>query len=330
MPVRIQRLITFLSVGLFILKIIAWYLTNSVAILTDALESTVNIITAFLGLFSVRLAAKPRDRNHPFGHGKIEFISAAIEGALIIIAGLMIIYEAIDQLIDPASIRALNLGLAITAFAGIISFVASSYAIREGRKHRSATVEAAGRHLRTDAVSSFAILAGLLLLLLTGWQWLDSAVAIVFAVYIILTGYRVVRRSLAGIMDETDETRIAGVISFLQAHRRPQWIDLHNLRVIQFGEVMHMDAHVTLPWYYLVADAEKEIHALEDLIRERYGGKVEVFLHIDACAPYSCKLCALNDCPVRRDVFREQLVWDLENAWVDAKHGKPLLHPGQL
>ena len=323
MPIKVQRLIAILSVVLFLAKLAAWYLTHSVAILTDALESTVNVITGFIGLYSVSLAAKPRDLNHPFGHGKAEFISAGIEGALIFIAGLMIIYEAIGQLIEPKPLHQLDYGLTITAFAGIINFIAGSYAIAEGKKHKSATVEAAGKHIRTDAYSTLGILIGLGLLLLTGWQWLDSAVALVFAVVILFTGYNVVRRSLAGIMDEADEKLLEEVIDFLQLHRRSQWIDMHNMRVIQQGNIMHIDAHMTLPWYYRVADGEKEIHLVEDMIAEHFGSKIEIFIHIDPCAPFSCNLCALDHCPVRQEAFKSQLIWTSENVWVDCKHGKP-------
>src|ERR1043165_1673930 len=159
----------------------------------------------------------------------------------------------------------------------------------------------------SDAYSTLAIAIGLILLYITGLAWLDSAVAIVFSLFIIVTGYRVLRRSLAGIMDEADEELIKSVVQILQKHRQPQWIDLHNLRVIQYGEVLHVDAHMTLPWYYRVADAEKEIHSLEDLIREHFGAKIELFIHIDGCMPYSCKLCALLECPVRQETFKGQL-----------------------
>src|SRR5690606_28959836 len=131
----------------------------------------------------------------------------------ILIAGLMIIYEAIDHLIEPRQLQGLNYGIMITAAAGVVNFIAGTYAIREGRKHKSLTIEAAGRHIRVDAYSTFAIILGLGLLMITGWQWLDSAVALVFAVVIIVTGYRVVRKSLAGIMDEADVTLLAQVIT---------------------------------------------------------------------------------------------------------------------
>ena len=322
MPIRVQRLIAFLSVLLFAAKLIAWYLTNSVAILTDALESTVNVITGFRGLYSVTLAAKPRALNHPFGHGKAEFVSAAIEGSLIFIAGLMIIYEAVDKLIYPKPLQELSSGILITAVAGAINFVAGNYAQRQGRKHKSLTIEAAGRHIKADAYSTLGILIGLGLLIITGWQWLDSVLALMFAVFIIVTGYKVVRKSLAGIMDEADESLLTDVISFIQNNRRTQWIDMHNMRVIQYGNLMHVDAHMTLPWYYRVADGEKEIHILEDMIGDHFGNKIEIFVHIDACAPYSCKLCALDNCPVRQEAFKAQLIWSKDNVWVDSKHGK--------
>ena len=321
MPIRIQRYIAILSLVLFLGKLWAWYLTSSVAILTDALESTVNVITGFIGLYSVMLAAKPRDTNHPYGHGKVEFISSAIEGALIGIAGLFIIYEAVAQLLYPRAIEKLNTGIIITMIAGVVNFVFGRYAVSVGKKNRSLTVEAAGRHLLSDAYSTIAIVIGLLLLLFTGWQWLDSAIAIVFSVFIIVTGYKVLRRSLAGIMDEADLALLKNVVKVLQAQRRAQWIDLHNLRVVQYGEVLHIDAHMTLPWYYRVAAAEKEIHALEELIRQHFGGKVELFIHIDGCMPYSCKLCAIENCPVRQEAFKGQIEWNLENVWANKKHG---------
>jgi cation diffusion facilitator family transporter len=322
MPIKVQRLIAILSVVLFLAKLTAWYLTHSVAILTDALESTVNVITGFIGLYSVSLAAKPRDFNHPYGHAKAEYISAAIEGSLIFIAGLVIIYEAIGQLLEPKPLHGLDYGIIITAIAGVVNFIAGKYAIRQGAKHKSATIEAAGKHMTVDAYSTFAIIVGLVLLLFTNWQWLDSAVAMLFAVFILVTGYRVVRKSLAGIMDEADEKLLGEVISFLQTSRRPQWIDMHNMRVIQYGNMMHVDAHMTLPWYYRVADGEREIHLLEDIIADHFGNKIEIFVHIDACAPFSCKLCALADCPVRQERYKEQLAWTLDIVWADSKHGK--------
>ncbi|MCB9046035.1 MAG: cation transporter [Chitinophagales bacterium] len=320
--IRIQRYIALLSIVLFVGKIAAWYLTHSVTVLTDALESTVNVIAGLIGLYSIILAAKPRDMNHPYGHGKAQFVSAAIEGSLIIIAGLMIIYEAIDQLVEPKPLHSLDIGIAIVGVTGVLNYFAGVYAVRQGKKQKSLIVESAGNHLKTDAYSTVAIIIGLALLMLTGWQWLDSVVALIFSIVILITGYKVVRKSMSGIMDESDLKLLQEVIDLLQNNRKDDWVDLHNLRVTEQGERMHVDAHLTLPWYYQVKDAELAIHGVEDLISSHFDNKIEIFIHIDACQPYSCKLCAKSDCEVRQHPFEGQVEWNTDNVWHDAKHGK--------
>ncbi len=324
MPIRIQRYIALLSVVLFVAKMLAWGLTHSVTILTDALEGIVNMVAGFLGLFSVILSSRPRDTNHPYGHGKAEFISSAVEGTLIIIAGCVIIYTAIHQLLLPHSLVHLNIGLMIIAAAGLANYLAGRYAVQQGKKHNSMVLESAGSHLLTDAYSTIAVIIGITVLLLTNnhWPWLDSVVALFFAIITIITGYKVLRRSISGMMDEMDMGMLKKVIDVLQKNRRPQWVDLHNLRVIQYGSLMHIDAHLTLPWYQQVADADKEIHALEQLIQSNFSNRVELFIHIDSCMPYQCKLCAMSSCPERKEPFAEQLQWSIENIWEDAKHGK--------
>lgn len=321
-PIRLQRYIVILSVVLFLIKIAAWLLTNSVAILTDALESTVNVVAAIIGLYSIILASKPRDINHPYGHGKAQYISAAIEGALISLAGLVIIYEAIQQLINPVPIEKLNMGIYLTVFSGLVNYLAGIYAIKRGKKDRSLILESAGNHMLTDAYSTLAMVIGLTILLLTKLYWLDSAIAMTFAFIILLTGYRVIRRSLTGIMDEANVKTLQEVIDLLQNKRKDDWVDLHNLRVLDQGQTMHVDAHLTLPWYYDVKKAEEEIHLLEEMIDTNFENKIDVFIHVDACQPYQCHLCAKKDCDVRQEKFKEQLEWNIKNVWEDAKHGK--------
>jgi cation diffusion facilitator family transporter len=327
--IRIQRYIVILSLVLFCGKLLAWYLTNSVMVLTDALESTVNVAAAFLGLFSITLAARPRDTNHPYGHGKAEFLSAAVEGTMIFIAGIVIIYQSIHQLLIPHQLQKLDTGIFIIAGAGLLNYLAGRYAEAQGKKSNSMVLSSAGNHMVTDAYSTIGVLIGLVLILLTNnhWPWLDSAAALCFAVIILLTGYRVLRRSISGMMDEMDIVMLKEVIEVLQKNRKPQWVDLHNLRVIQYGSMMHVDAHMTLPWYYTVAQADDEIHHLEELIKAHFNNQVELFIHIDGCMPYQCKLCALKECHVRQEDFKEQLEWKIENIWADSKHGKSLDNP---
>ncbi len=326
-PISIQRNIAFLSIVLFLGKMLAWYITHSVTVLTDALEGIVNMSAGFLGLYSIILASRPRDTNHPYGHGKAEFLSSAVEGTLIMVAGVVIVYEAIQHLIVPHELERLDTGLLIVAAAGGINYLAGVYAEKSGEKHNSLVLISAGKHLQTDAYSTIAILTGLGLIYFTHnkYLWLDSIVALCFAMIIMFTGYRVIRRSVSGIMDEMDMKLLNKVIGLLQEKREPQWVDLHNLRVIEYGSMMHVDAHMTLPWFYSVADADKEIHRMEDLIKQHWDHQVELFIHIDGCKNYQCKLCALADCPERKHELKDRIVWDVENVWTDSKHGKELV-----
>ena len=321
MTIRIQRNLALLSLGLFLLKIYAWYVTHSVTILTDALEYTVNVIMGFLGLYSLILSAKPRDENHPYGHGKVQFVTSAIEGALIFISGIVIIYEAVAQFVEAKPLHKLDVGIWLLISTGIINYFFGRYAANQGKLNRSMVLQSAGQHLISDAYATAAISGGALLILLTNWLWLDSLVALVFAVVTIITGYKVMRKSMAGIMDEADEDIIQEVVTFMQQHRKAHWIDLHNLRVIQYGEVLHIDAHITFPWYYTVAQSDEQIHALEDYVTEHFGNNVEFFIHVDGCMNYQCKLCALQNCPQRKDDFVAQITWNLQNVRKDAKHG---------
>ncbi len=323
-PIQIQRNIAILSVVLFAGKMLAWYLTHSVTVLTDALEGIVNMAAGFLGLYSIILAARPRDTNHPYGHGKAEFLSSAVEGTLICVAGVVIIYEAIQHLIVPHELEKLDTGLLIVAAAGGINYLAGRYAEKKGEEHNSLILVSAGKHLQTDSYSTIAIIIGLTILYFTHnkWLWLDSVVALCFAMIIMITGYKVLRRSISGIMDEMDMVLLKKVITLLQEKREAQWVDLHNLRVIEYGNLMHVDAHMTLPWYYQVADADIEIHKLENLIKSHFNNQVELFIHIDGCRPYQCKLCALENCPERKEPLKSRIEWNIENVWADCKHGK--------
>lgn len=317
---RIQRIIALFSLLLFAGKMWAWYLTHSVAIFTDALESTVNVITGFIGWYSLSLASRPRDQNHPYGHGKAEYVSAAVEGALVLIAGLMILYEAVDAYLYPHPLARLDFGLVLISITGVANFLLGLYAQHHAKTHRSMTVEAAATHLKSDAYSTFAMVGGLLLVRFSGWNWLDQVIALIFGGIIIVTGYKVLRKSLGGIMDEADEAQLREVVAVLNEHRSKAWIDLHNLRSIQYGAVLHIDAHLTLPWYYTVARAGEDIHRMEDVVRNHFGGKVECFVHIDACRPFSCAICSLPDCPERKAPQEMRLEWNPDIVMENRQH----------
>ena len=305
---------------LFIVKIIAWYLTESVAILTDALESIVNVVAGLIGVYSLYISAKPKDYDHPYGHGKVEFISSAIEGTLITVAGFIIIYEAINNLIHPHTIKKLDYGIILVAGTAIVNYIAGSFCIRTGKKNNSLALIASGKHLQSDTWSTFGIIAGLILMLFLHYSWIDSAVAILFSFIIIFTGYKIVRSSVAGIMDEADLELLKKMVVMLNQNRQPNWIDLHNLRIIKYGGTIHLDCHMTVPWYLNVHEAHKEIDTLSGLVKNEYGESVELFVHSDGCLDFSCSICIKQDCNVRKHSFEKKIEWTMENISGNQKH----------
>jgi cation diffusion facilitator family transporter len=318
---RVQKWVAVVSVLLLALKLLAYYSTHSVSILTDALESIVNVAAGFIGLYSLYIAAKPRDWDHPYGHGKAEFLSSAIEGTLIGSAGAIILYKAIQHLITPAEIHKLDFGIWLVSATAIVNFVLGYYCLVTGKKNNSLALTASGKHLQSDTLSTAGIVIGLLLLRITGQKWIDSAVAIVFAVYIMFTGYKILRHSIAGIMDEADEKLLNRMVTLLNNNRRENWVDLHNLRVIKYGSVLHLDSHLTVPWYLNVHEAHIEIDALGELVRKEFGESLEMFVHSDGCMPFSCKICTKQDCKERKNNFEQKVEWTLENISRNKKHG---------
>jgi cation diffusion facilitator family transporter len=316
----IQKWIAVISVLLLVIKFIAYYITHSVAILSDALESIVNVAAGFIGLYSLYVSAKPRDKDHPYGHGKAEFISAAIEGTMIGTAGLLILYKAIQHLNSPVALQKIDYGMLLVAATAVVNFIMGYVCLRVGKKNNSPALIASGRHLQTDTYSTIGVLAGLALLYITNFIWIDSAVAIIFGSIIVFTGYKIVRRSIAGIMDEADTALLKRFVSLLDANRKENWVDMHNLRVIKYGSVLHVDCHLTVPWYLNINEAHAEIDKLASLIRNEFGESLELFVHTDGCLYSQCSLCLKNDCPVRKHNFEKRIQWTLENISQNKKH----------
>lgn len=317
---RVQQWVVLVAIVLFGIKIAAWFLTRSVSILTDALESTVNVISGFIGLYSLFIAAKPKDIDHPYGHGKAEFISAAVEGTLIMIAGFIIIYESIDNFIHPHVLKSLDYGMLLVAVAGLVNFIMGYYAIKRGKKNNSLALVASGKHLQSDTYSTIGILIGIALIYFTKIQVIDNIVALIFSFIIIFTGYKILRQSIAGIMDEADAELLQKMVLRLNQDRPDNWIDLHNLRVIKYGAILHVDCHLTVPWYLNVHEAHREVDALSLLIRQEFGDSIELFVHSDACLDFSCAICSKKDCTVRQHPFEKRIEWNLDNIISDQKH----------
>ena len=317
---KIQKYIAFISIALFIIKLAAWYITHSVAILTDALESIVNVVAGLIGLYSIYLSGKPKDFDHPYGHGKVEFLSAAVEGTLIGMAGILIIKEAVVNLYEPHEIHRLDYGIYLVLFTAVINFIAGRICVKQGEKSNSLALVASGKHLLADTYTTSGIALGLILLFFTKIVWLDSVVAILFACIVLYTSYNIIRSSVAGIMDEADEELINKMVLLLNKNRKTNWIDLHNLRIIKYGSTIHVDCHLTVPWFFNVHEAHREIDDLSILVKEHFGNSVELFVHSDGCLDFSCSICEKQDCKVRKHPFEKKIEWSMQNISTDKKH----------
>ena len=317
---QVQKWVAAVSVLLLAVKFIAYYITGSVSVLTDAMESIVNVAAGFIGLYSLFVAAKPRDTDHPYGHGKAEFISSAIEGTLIVSAGAIIIYKAIEHLLYPVEIRKIDKGIILVSATAVINYVMGYITVQKGRKNNSPALLAGGKHLQVDSYSTLGIILGLLLIYFTSINWIDSVVAILFGTFAGFTGYKILRKSIAGIMDEADIELLDKMVRVLNKNRRENWVDLHNLRVIKYGTVLHIDCHLTVPWYLNVNEAHIEIDELASLIRKEFGESLEFFVHSDGCLYVQCPICIKTDCPVRRHNFEKRIEWTLENILQNKKH----------
>jgi len=319
--IRLMRAVFVGGIVLCVGKFIAYYYTHSNAILSDALESIINIVAGGIATFGVSFAARPKDEDHPYGHGKIEFISAGAEGGLIFLAGLYIIYKGITSLIDQHELAALDLGLIITSGAGLINFFMGSVLIRTGRKHHSAILVADGKHLLTDTVTSVGVLIGILLVYLTGLLWIDSVAAILFALYILYTGYKLIQESMKTLLDKADYAKLNELILLFKENRREKWVDIHNLRTQKYGSDLHVDCHITLPWYDTLDESHKEVDYLREMVQENMANDVEFFVHADPCLPpKSCTVCILSSCAYRKADLVQKVEWSIETLLPNQKH----------
>lgn len=319
---QLQLFVVIFGVVLLIAKFTAYLLTHSNAILSDALESIVNVAAAFMGLYSLRLSAKPRDADHPYGHGKIEFVSAAVEGSLILFAGVLVMGKSGFNFFHPQHLESLDVGLYIIIATGFVNYAIGFIAERQGNKTGSLALAGSGQHLKSDAYTTGGIILGLILILVFKLEWLDNAVAIVFGAWITFIGSRVVRKAIAGIMDEADYDLLDKLISKLNENRMPSWVDLHNMRVIKYGTVWHIDCHLTLPWYLNVQEAHKQIELLYALVTKEFQNPVEFSIHSDYCVPpQQCRICILDSCTERKTQLEKRVEWNLETVLKNQKHG---------
>lgn len=297
----------------------AYFLTASNFVLTDAAESIVNVLASSFAFFSIYLSAQPRDANHPYGHGKVEYFSVFIEGSLIGIAAITVIIKSVFSIIYPHYIHNLLTGAIIIGLTGIVNGLLGYYLISKGKLLKSITLNADGKHLLADMVTSIGLVLGLLLIHFTKIIWLDSSLSILVALYILYSGYKLVRQSVSGLMDEADFDVVTDVVKVLNEKRRDEWIDIHNFRAQKYGNELHIDCHLTLPNYFDLNRVHEEVKLVDKLINDEVT-KTELFIHTDPCVPYCCHYCSMPNCPIRSEPKTEQIEWTMDIVIRNKKH----------
>jgi cation diffusion facilitator family transporter len=297
---------------MLIVKGSAYLLTNSSAIFSDALESVVHLGAIAMAFYSVLVSTRPPDTSHPYGHGKIEFLSAGIEGTLITLAAVGIILEAVHGFVAGKILYELDAGMMLILGASVVNLLLGRFLVQRGEKTRSITLRADGRHILTDSYTSFGVVAGLILVRLTGIGWLDGAVAIVVALSILVTGYRLVRTSVGGLMDESDIATLRNLVGLMNEKRTAEWISIHNLRVMRSGDHLHVDFHLTVPFYWSVDQG----HRFQQRVGQDIAGGIpnnsSVMIHVDPCTHEYCLTCRVEPCRERANSFQRDLAWDMQ------------------
>ena len=262
------------------LKFLAWYFTGSIALYSDALESIVNVVTSISALIAVRLAQRPADAALPYGYHKAEYFSAVLVGVMIIVAAILIIREAWLGLLAPAIPDAPALGLGISAAATVVNVVWARVLIRHGRKARSPAIEADGRHLMTDVLSTGGVIIGLVLVFLTGWAVLDPILAALVALNILWSGWAVVRESVGGLMDVAVPADVQHTIREVIANNAEGAIEAHDIRTRQAGRMTFIDFHLVVPGAMSVDDAHAICDGIEARLRDAVPD-VQITIHVE-------------------------------------------------
>ena len=317
---RMLKLVLALSAIVMLIKFVAYFLTFSNAILSDALESIVNIAATAFALFSVRYGARSKDSDHPYGHGKMEYVAAGFEGALIFGTGVFIIIRSVNSLLFHTVINHVNEGIGLIAASGVLLFIMGNILIRRGKKLESLTLIADGKHLITDVFTSIGIVVGMWLYQRTGLVWIDSVLAIALAIFILINGFRILKISMDHLMDKANPQIMERIAEVLETIKRPQWIDVHNMRIQQFGDLLHVDCHITLPYYESLDQVHNEITTLENELNNAFDNRVELFVHTDPCEQIPCTICPVSDCKARRHPFHHRVVWTADNLSLNQKH----------
>ena len=315
-----------LTVGALLMaaKFYAYHLTRSSAVFSDALESIINVVASAFALASIVLAAKPPDKTHPYGHGKVEYFSAGFEGALIIIAALGIFKTGWEHMLRPQSLPNLTDGLYILLGAGLINLLLGLMLVRTGKRTRSLALTADGKHVLTDVITSAGVLLGLLLVHLTGLYWLDGAIACMVGFSILFTGIILVKKSSAGLMDRAEPALLEEICLLLEKYRKETWAGIHELRAFSAGNFLNVSLHLILPRDFTLEEAHREAEAVETIIKDHFSGRANILVHPDPCADPDCPPCRRHACKLRAEEESVSSPWTVETLIAQRRGAPPL------
>jgi len=302
------------GIALLVVKYFAWLWTGSAAILSDALESIANVAGALFAFGGLLFARRPADAGHPYGHGKIEYMSAVFEGGLIAFAAIFIVWYAIREIILGAEVEAVDLGLALTIGAGLVNASLGWWLVRVGEQTRSVALVADGRHVLSDFVTSVGVVLGLGLVRVTGMALFDPLAALVGGLNLAWTGIGVVRHGAGGLLDEEDAVVLRRLVGAFEASVFPGIIRVHRLRAIRSGRETHADAHLIVPEYWTVERAHEAVAEFTKHVLATDDVEGDIVFHTDPCARAFCAVCDVADCPVRREAFTGRPPLTVEEA----------------
>jgi cation diffusion facilitator family transporter len=313
---RAALLSLLVGIGMFISKMTAYLLTDSSAIFSDAAESVVHVAATSIALYSIYLSMKPADETHLYGHGNVEYFSAGMEGFLIVVAAITIIYTSTIDLIGGVSTQKLDIGITIIAVAGLINFLLGFYLIKKGKETNSLTLIADGKHVLTDSFTSIGVVVGLILVMITGYSVLDPLIAIAVAINILFTGYKLMRESVGGLMHETDPETLEKLLTTFNQIKKDYWIDIHHLRFWKSGDRIFVDFHIILPYYFSIKQSHLEEQFIENELLKVFPA-VSVRIHSDYCNPDVCKYCDYKSCEERHSERSIYFEWDAKRLLGD-------------
>lgn len=299
-PALISLAVSF--VVLF-LKTAAYYQTHSVAILSDALETVINVITALTALYAIRMASQPADEEHPYGHGKMEYFSASFEGGLVFFAALAILFQSVQSFFIPNNLQNFEIGFKFLTIATALNLSTAIYLMYSGRQQKSEALKASGRHLLSDVVTTLGIFVGLALAKYTQLEWIDSALGLTIGFWLGYESYQILRTNSGALLDETDQNSLEQLSAIIKKYRVPEIIDIHHLRMIRSGNFHHIDAHMVLPEYLTILQAHEMAHEFEKNVVKEYEFDGEFAFHMDPCQKQYCSACTVRNCPIRLQNF---------------------------